>query len=74
MINVQVHTYKYEHVLKDKHINVFRLEVKGNDMIFIKSYSVLDYDKEVLLKAISDARVRKKWDKVFSEFSQVEAD
>ncbi len=73
LINEPVHTEKYQHVVKEELINVYRRDVEGKDVILIKSYSVLEYDREVIFKAISDAGIRKEWDKVFSEFRLIEA-
>lgn len=72
-MNEPVNNGKFEQVVKEENINVFRRDVEGRDIILIKAYSTVNYDKEVVFKAIADVRIRKEWDKVFNEFKIIEA-
>jgi hypothetical protein len=73
LINEPVNGGRFEHVVKEENINVYRRDIEGKDIILIKAISLINFDRDTVFKAISDVSIRKEWDKVFNEFKIIES-
>lgn len=73
LINEPVNTGRFEQVVKEENINVYRRDVEGKDILLIKAISIINYDRDTVFKAIADVKIRKEWDRVFNEFKIIES-
>ena len=55
----------YSYVINDKNCKVYKKFVEGFDIILVKCFAKLPFNKDVIYEAISNLSIRKNWDSVF---------
>ena len=64
----------WKQVLVCDNISIYRKSPKGSPTIMIKTNAIIDnFTKDEVFKAISDVKIRREWDKIFSEFKIIES-
>ena len=61
----------YSKIIEEENRKVYKKHREGFDIILIKCYAKIPYNKDVIFEAIANLEVRKKWDTVFSDLRVV---
>ena len=61
----------YSKIIEEETRKVYKKQREGYDIILIKCYAKIPYNKDIIFEAISNLEIRKKWDNVFSELKVV---
>ena len=63
----------WEKVYYEKDISILRKSVPGNSSIIIKTYATIyNFNSFEVFEAISNVKIRKQWDTLFSEFKIID--
>jgi len=73
IVNDPMTSKDWEKVDEVNNIQIYRKMMEGSDVMLSKTISTVNYDKETILKAITDINIRKNWDKVLKEYYLVES-
>ena len=61
----------YSKIIEEENRKVYKKHREGFDIILIKCYAKIPYNKDVIFEAIANLEIRKKWDTVFSDLRVV---
>jgi len=65
----------WKSVCNAKEVQVYKKKVEGSPAILLKAYAIIDdITPEVIMKAITDQKSRREWDKVCQEFTIFDED
>ncbi|MCQ2819986.1 MAG: START domain-containing protein [archaeon] len=62
----------FSQVVNEKGMNIYKKHVDNSPVVLIKSIATIPFKKEIVFEAISNLKIRRQWDKVFSELKVVD--
>ncbi len=61
----------YTKVIDDKTAKIYKKHTEGCDVILVKCFAKIPYNKDIVFESIANLDIRKQWDSVFSDLRVV---